>query len=144
MVHIQYRIVGDVEERLLIRGRNGGTSYSALAKQDIQNYWQMIEALTPRFTEPEALALLDAINGTHHDISNARLLWHTLDDMGTELTEKWGVDTQDLVARVRGLGRGETMALVVALGLAWDYLSDLQVTTSGAVRRAGLVDRLRN
>jgi len=53
MVHIQYRIVGDVEERLLIRGRNGGTSYSALAKQDIQNYWQMIEALTPRFTEPE-------------------------------------------------------------------------------------------
>lgn len=115
---------------------NGRTSRNEVARRDLERYYEILRRALPAFARNEALAILDATNGTLFDPTTAPLLWADVDD-SEGLGEKWGVDTSALVARLRGLSYAESLALVDACERFWSYGQDAD--TDLALQASGLV-----
>ena len=128
-----------------IRARTRGSPVVSLgqtARRDLTRYYALLRASTPKFSEPEASLILDALNGTLLDEHTYRLLWAEVDDAIRldGLDEKWGVHAGELVTRLRNLSPAECMAVIDAVERAWLMLSDGSGKSIGDVLRdVGLV-----
>ncbi len=120
----------------IARRVDGRHSANDVARRDLERYYEVVRRALPTFGRQEALAILDATNGTAFDATTVTLVWADVDE--TEgLGEKWGVDHAALVARLRGLSYAECVALVDACERFWSYGSDAD--TDLALEASGLV-----
>lgn len=115
---------------------DGRHSRNEVARRDLERYYAVLRRSLPTFDRQEALAILDATNGTAFDPTTVGLLWADVDD-AEGLGEKWGIDRHALVARLRGLTYAESMALVDAAERFWSYGKDAD--TDLALEASGLV-----
>lgn len=142
LVALTFRI-GVLGSRLLGRDERP----SAIAKRDLQRYYELLDECLARLdlNEQEAGLLTEAAAGVR-DLGEParsqvhRYLWAEVSDAIRErdLAERWGVgDPQSLVDRLRELGPAEQRALVDALERVWsaDPAEDREVL----LRRVGLV-----
>jgi hypothetical protein len=133
-------VLAEIQARA-VRG-DPAVSLGHTARRDLSRYYTVLRASLPRFTEPEASLLLDALNGVLLDEYTYRLLWAEVDDAIRldGLDRKWGVHGGELVTRLRNLGPAECMAVLDAVERAWLLLSDGSGRTVGDVlREVGLV-----
>jgi hypothetical protein len=142
LVALTFRI-GVLRSRLLGRDERP----SAIAKRDLQRYYELLDECLARLdlSEQEAGMLTEAAAGVRELGEPARsqmhrYLWAEVSDAIRErdLAQRWGVeDPQALVDRLRELGPAEQRALVDALERVWsaDPAEDREVL----LRRVGLV-----
>ncbi len=115
-------------------------SAGEIARRDLERYYYHL-ALALRsvdLTEPEALGLCDALNGTFHEPRTAQLIWAEIDDACRldHLDEKWGFDRVTLVEKLRGLPPFTCQAVVDAVERFW---LDPAADARQRVREVGLV-----
>ena len=93
---------------------------SARVNQVAAEYLQLIADLCPALTQAEWLATADALNSTAiDDDATLKYIWAAVAD--TEgLAEKWEIDPEKLVARLRKLTQPELMALREIIRRWWD------------------------
>lgn len=121
------------------RGKRGGRSFAAYAA--LARYAALLdrELRAVQLTEAEALLIADAGNGTAWDAQSARLLWAEIADaLDDGLAAKWGVDGEALVAKLRALSAGQSLAVVDAIERAWRH-PDAGEDWGAALRAVGLV-----
>jgi hypothetical protein len=114
----------EVERALRARAGTPDGPVSAIASRDLARYYDTIarSLATLTFSEAEASAICDALNGTMLDSPDTyRFAWAEIADADrlNGLGEKWGVDGQALAARVRALHPAELVALVDAVDRFW-------------------------
>ena len=124
LVSLTFRM-GPLRSRLLGRGEKP----SAIAKRDLQRYYELLEECLAQLdlSEPEAGLLTEAAAGVQRLEEPARsqvhrYLWAEVSDGIREgnLAGRWGVeDPQALVDRIRELAPAEQRALVDALERVW-------------------------
>jgi len=88
-----------------------------------------------QLTASEACLICDVLNGTWMDVGSADTLWAEVAD-GIRLNgldQKWGVDGEALIAKLKGLDRLTCLALVDAAERFW--AGDLREDARTAVRR---------
>jgi hypothetical protein len=140
--NIQFRpgqLAGQVERRAG-RAPDAGSA-NEVARRDLGRYYVLLERelRTVELGEAEASLITDALNGTMMDAGSWTLLWAEIDDacLLDRLHEKWDVDGGRLVAKIRAMTPGQTLALVDAVERFWQ---PGQVEDTGAQLRAvGLV-----
>jgi hypothetical protein len=122
---VQFRAGDTLFPEIHVRDEGHGTGHTA--RRDLERYYYMIRSQTPKFTEPEARLLVDALSGIITEPHTARLLWALVDDairLG-RLDEKWGVDGQALVQRLRhDLCPFEALAVTDAVERVWNLMND--------------------
>jgi hypothetical protein len=126
-----------------IQVRDEGHGIGQTARRDLERYYYMIRSQTPKFSEPEARLLLDALSGIITEPHTARLLWAVVDDairLG-RLDEKWRVDGRALVQRLRyDLCPFEALAVTDAVERVWNLMNDAKSgPVTDALLRVGLL-----
>ena len=136
---VQFRpgqdLARQLEERVV---EDFAGSYNAVAKRDLERYYDALERelALQVWTEAEASAICDALNGLWlRESLGIRYAWAEIAD-ANGLGEKWGVDQADLVRRVRELQPGGLCALADAVERFW---ADPERPTAVALREVGLV-----
>lgn len=113
---------GPVAPDLAARTR-AGTAVGARARDDLERYYRLLaRALAGvQLSEDEASLIVDALNGMLTEPHTAHLLWAEIDDAitGDGLAEKWSVDGQALVARLRALTPFAALAVSDAAERYW-------------------------
>ena len=97
-------------------------SPGTVARRDLTRYYAILDDAIRRLelSEPEALLICDALNGIRLDETGWRFAWATISDACRDgLADKWEVDGDNLVERIRSLTRAETLALVDAVERFW-------------------------
>lgn len=76
-------------------------------------------------TQNEAMALMDVLNGTIMDVQSASLLWASVEDacILDSLDQKWEIDKESFVNKLKGLSRTQALALVDATERLWTWVS---------------------
>jgi hypothetical protein len=93
---------------------------SGRLNQIAADYLQLVAALVPVMTVPEWSAVVDALNSTDlGDEQTLKLVWASIADTDG-LGDKWHVDHDALVARVRALTLPELIALREVVNRFWD------------------------
>lgn len=118
VVDNQIRFRADEELLQEIQARSFGQSLSGVAYRDLNRYYQLLAAHTPKFTEPEASLLLEALRHRRSDAPVADLIWAAIDDaiQHDRLDEKYGIDRAQFIARLRHkLSPFEQFAIVDAV-----------------------------
>lgn len=139
---ITFRASSTLDEALT--ARTGRTSTSLTAQRELERYYTLLadELRTVMLTEPEAKLVVDANNGVLWEPHTMRLLWAGTEDAitGDGLDRKWDVDGPALVAKLRALTPGQTVAVVDAVERYWAAVSGgADVPTETLLRRVGLV-----
>jgi len=115
-------------------------SAGEIARRDLERYYHHLRLALAGvdFTEAEALAICDALNGTFHEPRTAQLIWAEIDDACRleSLHEKWGFDRESLVRKLRNLPPFACMAVVDAVERFW---LDPAADARQRVREVGLV-----
>lgn len=123
---IVFRAVDELTADLT--ARTGANSLGLTAQRDLERYYALLaaELRTVSLTAAEALLIADALNGTLWEPHTIRLLWAGVDDAIRldGLAEKWQVDGAALVAKLRALTPGQTVAVIDAVERAWQADSD--------------------
>lgn len=117
---IQFRSA-EVEPQLGVRLDARIGSPGRVAVRDLDRYYTVLTAELARLdlSEPEAMLIIDSLNGSLLDTSSYRLLWAEIDDaLDDGLAEKWGIDGFALVAKLRALSPAQAMAVIDA-GERW-------------------------
>lgn len=126
--HIVFRAAPDLAAAIASRTR--ATSHNLTAQRDLERYYALLaaELRTVSLTAAEALLLADALNGTLWEPHTMRLLWANVDDAIRldGLADKWQVIGAALVAKLRALTSGQTIALVDAIERAWQADGDMR------------------
>lgn len=117
----------------------GSRDRSATIARDLNRLYDLykLALLGVQLTTAEACLVCDALNGTWMDVGSADTLWAEVAD-GIRLNgldQKWGVDGEALIAKLKGLDRLTCLALVDAAERFW-----VVAPTSGEDTRA-LVQR---
>lgn len=138
-MHLQFNVSGEAASRLATRARQ--SSPAMVAKADLLDYWRLLAEATPAVSPAEGRLLMDALNGTYLGVDMAQLVWASVADAcdDGQLGAKWDVDCAALVERLRALDRLSAVALVAAVGEAWDCVSAGQ-DIDDALRAAGLTE----
>jgi hypothetical protein len=118
-----------------------GKSPSLVAEEMIEAYLYLLQVSLPKFTENEAMLIVDAMNGVLLDYHTASLLWANIDDAIRldGLAEKWQVDGPTLVARVRSMTPFEQWAIYDAVRRAWNSETYRIDNMEERVHKVGLV-----
>lgn len=127
-----------IERELDARARPG-VSRGAVANREVERYYALIGRELGRlpFSEAEASAICDALNGTILEPSSIPLLRGGIEDAveGDDLATKWGIDGGALVSKLRELPLGALYALADAVERFWLDPNPLPE----ALRRVGLI-----
>ena len=116
---------GEVRDDLIARTDDGaddetGKRLSETARRDLERYYTLLRMSLPTFTVAEASLLCDAMNGTITEPHTASLLWaNVADALDDGLAEKWDVDGEALVRRLRALSPFEQLAVADACERFW-------------------------
>ncbi len=98
-------------------------SRSARVNQVADDWLAMVRELTPALTASEWAALCDGLNSYHMgDAQSLSLAWATIDDQ-SELGEKWGIDHNGLVRKLRALNEGQRRAMREIFERLWGEIS---------------------
>lgn len=125
---IQFRATAFLERALAERtdlpaeATSNDTSrlFSATGERDLKRYYDMLMRSLPTFSEGEAFLLCDIMNGSIIETHSIPLLWIEVSDALLEgYAEKWQVDGNALVARLRSLTPFECMAVGDAIERFW-------------------------
>jgi hypothetical protein len=137
--HVQFRPQPSVLEALEARA-SSRVERNGIAHRDLERYYFMLRASTPRFRRNEAALLLDALNSHYTEPHTAQLLWALVSDAieDERLAEKWDVSGPVLVERLRNLSPFEALAVADAAERAW-RLTGNGVNLDEALRRVGLI-----
>lgn len=135
---VQFRS-GELLQRLQERAQDG-QGLGLVASRDLGRYYALVDDALPRLRETlsrdEACAVMDACNGLYMDDGvGARFLWAEVAD-SDGLDEKWGIDQNALVGKLRGLSLAATMTLADAIGRFW---TRPEMETDEGLRRVGLL-----
>lgn len=136
--HIVFRAAADLAAA--ITARTSATSLSLTAQRDLERYYALLaaELRTVSLTAAEAHLLADALNGTLWEPHTMRLLWAGVDDAIRldGLAKKWQVDSGALVAKLRALTPGQTVAVIDAVERAWQADGDMRerLVTAGLLK----------
>lgn len=126
----------DLYDALASRIR-GSRERSATIARDLSRLYDLYRHALREvpLTTGEACLICDVLNGTLMDASSAAALWAEVADgvRLDRLDEKWGVDGDALIARLKGLDRLTCLALVDAAERFW--AGDLSEDARTAVRR---------
>ncbi len=117
-----------------------GGSASERVNEIVLRYDALYRHLLPDFTREEWCAIMDANNGTIPAYETTpetqlTLVWANLAD-SEGMDEKWGVDCDDLVRRLRELSAPQSIAVVEAVYRFWSLG---QSTTDEALRAASII-----
>lgn len=106
-----------------------------VARRDLLRYYDSLarSLATVDLSEAEASALCDANNGTIWEPWSVSLLWANIADT-PGLGEKWGVDTEVLISKIRGWDYHQALAVVDAIERFWVQCEDSTVQSVGLVR----------
>lgn len=131
-VTLPERVYDEVMDRV-----RGSRERSATIARDLDRLYTLYRYALRAvpLTAGEACLLCDVLAGTLMDASSATMLWAEVAD-GIQLdglADKWGVDGDALVARLKGLDRLTCLALVDAAERFW--AGDLSEDALTAVRR---------
>lgn len=140
--HIVFRAAADLATA--ITARASATSPSLTAQRDLERYYALLaaELRTVTLSPNEAQLLVDANNGTLWEPHTMRLLWAGVDDaiLLDGLAAKWQVNGKELVATLRLLTPGQTVAVVDAVERTWSALTaDPDRLMADTLRHIGLV-----
>lgn len=120
MVKISITIPEKVLQKVDARGENR----SATISRDLERYYTLLQRALKQvsFTVEEACLLADALNGILIDANTVQLLWANVSDAVSldRLDQKWGVDGQALVEKLRGLNDIQAMAVADAVERFWE------------------------
>ena len=121
-MRIEYRVTEELLQQIQSRvGMGSGTSL--IARRDLERYYQALpdEMRDIQLSQDEMSLLRDALNGVLHEPHTYRLLWAGVDDAIRHegLAEKWHVDGEALVTRLRDMTPGQTMAIIDAVERYW-------------------------
>lgn len=109
---------------------------SARINQVAAGYIELVREATPALAEDEWMAVLDALNGTAlQDDTTLRHAWADVAD-ATGLGERWGIDQDALVQRVRGMSRSQLIALREVVSAYWD-MQPSELAPAQALQQAG-------
>lgn len=128
---------GDLLEPILIRATEA-SGLGVTAKRDLGRYYALIgEAKrTLSLSRNELCATMDACNGLHLvDDIRWRYLWADVADT-PDLGDKWGIDRDALVAKLRAMTPLQLIALADAIEIFWAHT---QSDTDDALRIAGVL-----
>lgn len=117
---VQFR-AARVERQIGARLDAGG-SPGLVAARDLERYYAVLDAELARvaLSEPEAMAVVDALNGAALDAGSYRLFWASVSDALAEgLAGKWDIDGSALVAILRALSPAQAMAVIDAVERWW-------------------------
>lgn len=128
------------------RMSEGRLSAGAAAYRDLERYYRLIDRTLQGvvFSVAEASAIVDACNGTFWDSSNLfDGLALGLEDAisGDQLDQKWGIDGERLLAKLRALEPVQHLAIVDAIERFWN--ADRSRDREDILREVGLVRRKR-
>ena len=123
-----------------------GLSNGGVAARDLERYYRLVERTLQGivFSVAEASAIVDACNGTFWDsFSLFDGLALGLEDAisGDQLDQKWGIDGERLLAKLRALEPVQHLAIVDAIERFW--VADLNREREDILREVGLVRRKR-
>lgn len=135
-----------VTSRAALGGSSAGLSNGAVASRDLERYYRLIDRALQGivFTVAEASAIVDACNGTFwdtHSLFDGLALGLEDAISGDQLDEKWGIDGERLLAKLRALEPVQHLAIVDAIERFW--VSDLSRDREDILRDVGLVRRKR-
>lgn len=137
-----FRLTGTLAGHVQARAAQSLTgSVSAAAKRDLDWYYETLayDLASVTLTEGEAMLILDVCNGTLWESWSARLLWANIDDsLEDGYAEKWAVDGPALVARLRALTPGQSMAIVDAVERWWSLGNKDRTDLAKSLRVVGL------
>lgn len=136
-----------VERSRLYQGVTDAQRDSILAetlREQLSDYYLLMKLSLPRFSLGEAMLMVDAMNGCILDPHTASLLWANISDAieMDRLDEKWQVDGNALVIRLRELGRTNPFAcwsIADAIERAWNDTSYYIANMEERVKQVGLV-----
>lgn len=126
---------GYLEEQLQARDYAHESHRNEVARRDLTRYYEALERAlaTVELSEAEASALCDANNGTIWDSWSVSLLWANVADT-PGLGEKWGCDTNALIAKIRDWNHFQAQAVVDAIERFWVQCETSTVQSVGLVR----------
>lgn len=117
---IQFR-PGPLVERFAERAGDA-MNVNEIAWRDLDRYYTLLATTLRRvdLTEGEGLLVCDVLNGTHIDPTLARRLHTEVEDaLADGVAEKWHINGQQLVAKVRGFDLLQRMAICDAVERWW-------------------------
>jgi len=110
-----------------------GDNRSAIVTRDLERLYSLYRRSMKEvtLTVAEGSLLVDALNGSLMDAASAALLWAEIEDAIKldNLAEKWNVDGQALVEKLKGLTAIQSLAIVDAAERFW--ASDVQDIADG-------------
>jgi hypothetical protein len=126
-VYLQYDVINALRKR-----NKNGESIGWFANQEIERLYALYEdALNSiKLTQSEACFIVDMLNATIMDEKSARMLWAEADDAIKldNLDQKWIVDGEALISKLRGLTTIQAMAIVDASNRFWATDENERVT----------------
>lgn len=144
---------GEIKDDLTTRTDHGaedatGKLLSQTAQRDLERYYYLLRASLPIFSVNGALLICDVMNGTITEPHTASLLWANVADAldiddpreTPPLAEKWQMDGDELVARLRKLTPFEQIAVADAAERFWNRVSSgIDESNEERARAVGLV-----
>lgn len=110
-----------------------------LLARDLERYQALLEQefVDVTFSESEAWAICDALNGVALADVDVPLLWQAVERAvrQEELASRWQVDGEQLVGRLRSLSRSQCYALLQAVECFWTQ----SVASARGLERCGLI-----
>lgn len=118
------RITITIPEKVLREVDARGDNRSAVISRDLERYYTLLQRVIKRvrLSVEEACLIVDALNGILIDANTVQLLWANVADAISldRLDQKWGIDGQFLIEKLRGLNELQAMALVDAAERFWE------------------------
>lgn len=133
----------EVDSRTVVGGR------TATVKRDLERYYWLVNSLTPSLDANEAALVYDALLSFSGHLHSIQYVWAEVSEQvaSQRLDERWGVEAQSLVDRLRLLTPAERLRLVDIMEqarIANNYLDFADDPRAWKVLfNSGLVPRLR-
>lgn len=122
---VKFRTGKDLEAELSSRSdEQSDSAYSRIAKRDLDRYYALLRLSLPRFSEEEALILVNALNGAKYEPEMAHRLYVDVQEYLEESNEGYhsepvSNDVRTLVLRVKAMSHLECMAIIDAAERFW-------------------------
>jgi len=101
-----------------------GPQRAPIVNRDLERLYTLYDRALRRvkLTIDEACLIVDALNGTLHDVTSGTRFWIGVQDSieMDELDEKWGVDGKTLIEKLSALDDLTSMAVVDAVERFWN------------------------
>lgn len=118
-VWFQLLAKSDLEEKLHVRKSDFHTSHNIVARRDLERFYKLLQKELPTYSEAEAHLLVDVFNGTLFEPLEMVMLWASVSDAEDAYFQKWDVEKDDIVQRLRTLSFAEQVATIDAIERFW-------------------------